>query len=134
MTATAIRYAQHTDDVVAVVLSAGKKIKYCFMSKPLQEIVGGNRIAKGEALPPDTPTYNFNLDADRVANAERAAGVSELQDWIGGRHRVEMDEDVVGLGGYGRTLTVLTARAAVDLEELQEEEEMLDSWRPRFRR
>ena len=134
LTATAIRYAQHTDDVVAVVISAGKKIKYCFMSKVLQELAGGNRIGKGEPLPPGTPTYNFNLDGDRVVAAERASGVSELQDWIGGRHRVEMDEDVVGLGGYGRTLTVLTARGAVDLDELQEEGEMLESWRPRFRR
>jgi hypothetical protein len=133
LTATAIRYAQHTDDVVAVVISAGKKIKYCFMSKALQEVAGGNRIGKDEPLPPGTPTYNLNLNPDRVARAERASGVSELQDWIGGRHRVEMDEDVVGLGGYDRTLTVLTARGAVDLE-LQEEEEMLESWRPRFRR
>ena len=134
LTATAIRYAQHTDDVVAVVMSAGKRVNYCFMSTALQEVADANRIDKGDLLPPGTPTYNFNLDPGRVAGAERASGVSELQDWIGGRHRVEMSEDVVGLGGYGRTLTVLTARGAIDVEELEQDEEIDESWRPRFRR
>ncbi len=134
LTATAIRYAQHTDDVVAVIVSAGKKIKFCVMSKALKEVAGGNRVSKSEPLPPGTPTHSFNADPERVARAECTSGVSELQDWIGGRHRVEMDEDVVGLGGYGRTLTVLTSRGAVDVEELQEEEELVESWRPRFRR
>ena len=53
---------------------------------------------------------------------------------MGGRYQVEMDEDVIGLGGYGQTLTILTARSAVDLEELEQDEELVESWRPRFRR
>ena len=116
LTATAIRYAQYTDDVVAVIVSTGKRVRYCFMSKTLQEIANGNGVYKGELLPSGTPTYNFNLDLDRIARADRVTGVSELQDWMGGRYQVEMDEDVIGLGGYGQTLTLLTARSAVDLE------------------
>lgn len=134
LTATAIQYAQHTGDVVAVVVSAGKEVRYCFMSSAMEEIAGGNRISKGEPLPPETPTFNFTGVPDRVARAERTSGTSELQDWIGGRHQVEMDEDVIGLGKYGQTLTVLTARAAVDFEELEQDAEIDDSWRPRFRR
>ena len=134
LTATAIRYAQYTDDVVAVMVSTGKRVRYCFMSKTLQEIANGNGVYKGELLPSGTPTYNFNLDLDRVARADRVTGVSELQDWMGGRYPVEMDEDVIGLGGYGQTLTILTARSAVDLEELEQDEELVESWRPRFRR
>ena len=134
LTATAIRYAQYTDDVVAVIVSTGKRVRYCFMSKTLQEIANGNGVYKGELLPSGTPTYNFNLDLDRVALADRVTGVSELQDWMGGRYQVEMDEDVIGLGGYGQTLTILTARSAVDLEELEQNEELIESWHPRFRR
>ena len=81
LTATAIRYAQYTDDVVAVIVSTGKRVRYCFMSKMLQEIANGNGVYKGELLPSGTPTYNFNLDLDRVARADRVTGVSELQDW-----------------------------------------------------
>jgi hypothetical protein len=134
LTATAIRYTKCTDDVVAVVVSAGKRINYCFMSKALEEIAGTNRIAKGEALPPGCPTETFNRDPARVSRAERAAGESDLQDWIGGRHSVALTEEVVGLGGYGRSLTVLSAQDAVDVDELQEDEEMIESWKPRFRR
>jgi hypothetical protein len=134
LTATAIRYTKCTDHVMAVVVSNGKRINYCFMSKALEEIAGTNRIVKGEVLPPGCPTDTFNGDSGRVSRAERTSGESDLQDWIGGPHRVALNEEVVGLGGYGRTLTVLSAQHAVDVDELQEDEEMIESWKPRFRR
>jgi hypothetical protein len=134
LTATAIRYAKCTDDKVAVVVSTRKRINYCFMSKALEDIAGPNRIHKGEPLPPDSATEIFNRDPDRVARADRTAGTSDLQDWIGGPYSVVLAEEIVGLGGYGRTLTVLTAEGGADLEELQEEEELIESWKPRFRR
>lgn len=134
LTATAIRYAKSTDEAVAVVVSRGKRVNYCFMSRALAEVASPNRIGKGEMLPPDSPTEIFNRDHARVARAERTAGTSDLQDWMGGRHSVALSEEVVGLGSYGHTLTVLTAQGAVDEEELQEEEERIDSWKPRFRR
>jgi Zn-dependent peptidase ImmA (M78 family) len=134
LTATAIRYAQGAEDAAAVVMSTGKRINYCFMSKALLEIAGPNRIKKGEALPPGCPTELFNRDSGRVSRAERTTGESDLQDWIGGPHSVALTEEVVGLGGYGRTLTVLTTQEAVDPDELQEEVELIESWKPRFRR
>jgi hypothetical protein len=57
-----------------------------------------------------------------------------LQDWIGGRHNVELREEVVGLGNWGRTLTVLTADDLPDLDAEREDEEILESWKPRSRR
>ena len=104
------------------------------MSKAFQEVAGKNRINKGDQLPPGTATAELNKDAERVTRADRAMGTSDLQDWIGGPHSVELTEEVVGLGGYGMTLTVLTATNPVDVEELQEEEELVESWKPRFRR
>lgn len=133
LTATAIRYTKCTDDAVAVVVSSGKRINYCFMSKALEEIAGANRVRKGEVLPPGCPTDAFNRDSGRVSRAERTSGESDLQDWIGGPHGVALNEEVVGLGGYGRTLTVLSAQHAVDADELQEDGELIESWKPRFR-
>jgi hypothetical protein len=83
LTATAIRYTKCTDDVVALVVSSGKRIKYCFMSKALKEIAGTNRIHKGEVLPPGCATETSNRDSGRVSRAERTSGESDLQDWIG---------------------------------------------------
>lgn len=134
LTATAIRYTKCTDCVVAVVVSTGKRINYCFMSKALEEIAGTNRVRKGEVLPPGSATETFNRDPARVSRADRASGESNLQDWIGGRRSVALTEEVVGLGGYGRTLTVLSAQGAMDVEQLQQDEEMIETWKPRFRR
>lgn len=134
LTATAIRFTQFSGDIVAVVVSAGNRVIYCFMSEALEEIAGNNRIQKGEQLPPGTPTAEFNKDANRVKQGQRHAGTSDLQDWIGGRHSVELTEQVVGLGGYGRTLTVLTSSSPTDLEDLEEDAQIAESWTPRFRR
>jgi len=69
-----------------------------------------------------------------VRNADRADGTSSLQDWFGGLYDIEVTEDVIGLGSYGKTLTVLYGIALPDEEEREEEESMRDSWAPRFRR
>jgi hypothetical protein len=40
-----------------------------------------------------------------------------LDDWFDDAPEIEMKEDVVGLGSYGRTLTVLFTSEAIDVEE-----------------
>ncbi|MFP5348219.1 MAG: hypothetical protein ACLGHO_00055, partial [Gammaproteobacteria bacterium] len=132
--ATSIRYAQCTDTPMAIVISTGKQINYCFMSDALKAVEGLDWIRKREALSRETLTYQFNQDADRVARAERDEGSSNLQDWFGGRHEVEVREDVVGLGSYGKTLTVLHSPDLPGEEEEDEEDSLIESWTPRFRR
>lgn len=49
-------------------------------------------------------------------------------------HRVV--EEVVGLGQYGRTLTILTCPSLSEEpgeEDEQEDEDLLDRWTPKFR-
>ncbi|MDA2928375.1 ImmA/IrrE family metallo-endopeptidase [Acidobacteria bacterium AH-259-O06] len=134
LTATAIRYTQCTRDAMAIIVSAGDRVNYCFMSDTLKEVEGLEWIRKGEALPQDSATFRFNRDPYRVESANRTAGTSNLQDWFGSRFNIETTEEVIGLGSYGRTLTVLTPTDLPDFEEIQEEEEMMESWKPRFRR
>lgn len=134
LTATAIRYAQRTSDAAAIVVSAGQTIDYCFMSESLREFRGLDWIRKGSVIPHSSVTSGFNADPAKIARGERTDGDSNLQDWFGGDVDVELAEDVVGLGAYGRTLTVLTATDLPDAEELEEEEELSESWTPRFRR
>jgi hypothetical protein len=87
-------------------------------------------------LPSKSTTRSFNSNPDRVLNAERVEGESALQDWFGGTLRLSIVEDVIGLGSYGKTLTVLHGiELPEDAEDPDDDEEKLaESWTPRFRR
>ena len=123
LTATAIRYAKLCDDPVAVVCSAGNRVQFAFMSKPLQDHRGLTWIRKGSGLPIGTATANFNKDEENVRKARRVVSTSTLDTWFDGGSSVELNEEVVGLGEYGKTLTVLWADSLPDPDEPEEREE-----------
>ncbi len=132
--ATAIRYTQCTRDPVAIVVSVGNRIDHCFMSDALKVVDGIDWIRKREAVPHTTPTFGFNQDPENVRRALRIEESSNLQDWFGGRRSIAINEDVIGLGSYGKTLTVLYDIAVPDAEDEEDEESLMESWTPRFRR
>lgn len=132
--ATAIRYTQCTRDPVAIVVSMGNRIDHCFMSEALKAVDGIDWIRKRAAVPRSAPTFAFNQDAENVRRAVRLEEASNLQDWFGGHRRIAISEDVIGLGSYGKTLTVLYGIVVPDAEDEQDEESLIESWTPRFRR
>ncbi len=134
LTATAIRFTQCTRDPVAIIVSMGNRIDYCFMSDALKGIEGIDWIRKHETVPSGTTTFTFNQDATNVQRAERVSGTSNLQAWFGGRHNTELSEDVIGLGSYGKTLTVLCGIELLDENEEEDEDSLAESWQPKFRR
>ena len=135
LTATAIRYARCTRDPVAIILSTGSRIDYCFMSNALKDVEGINWIRKGEALPSGTATLAFNQRAEHIRRARRRDDVSDLQQWFGGDRNLSVTEEVRGLGGYGKTLTVLSAPDIYEqIEAIEEGEYLANSWTPRFQR
>ena len=131
--ATAIRFAQINRDPVAVIRSDGRTIDYAFMSESLQDFSGLDWIRKGMSLPADVVTTNFNMDKSNIERAARAEGTSALQDWFNGPHQQDVVEEVVGLGSYGKTLTVLTGMESPDEVE-DEDRDLEESWTPRFHR
>lgn len=132
--ATAIRYAQCTRDMAAVVVSTGDRIDHCIMSEALKGVDGIDWLRKRELVPRSSPTYAFNQDAANVRTAQRIEQSSNLHDWFGGRRSVSISEDAVGLGSYGRTLTVLYDIKVAEPEEEEDEAALIESWTPRFRR
>jgi hypothetical protein len=137
LTATAIRYAELTDDAVAIVISTGLLIDFCFMSDTIKALPQLSWLRKGTPLPRDTATAEINAIARRVADGERAEAEIDIMDWLGGARSVKAIEQVVGLGSYGKTLTVLTC-ASIEDETYQEddgddEENLVERWTPRFR-
>lgn len=118
VTATAIRFAGFTDDAIAVIMSEGQSVKWCCLSRSLKELKKMEWKCRG--LPRSTTTAAFNDAAENVAEGKRDEGLTCLDYWFNGAPSVEMEEHVVGLGSYGRTLTILTATKPVDYDEINE--------------
>lgn len=140
LTATAIRYAELSEDAVAVVVSTGNSINYCCLSETMKSLKQITWLKKNSPIPPNTTTAQFNDNPDRVTRAERADSEIDILDWLGGVRSVPATEEVVGLGSYGKTLTVLTCESVVDetyrdeVEDDEDEDELIESWTPRFKR
>lgn len=137
LTATAIRYAELTDDAVAVIISTGQTIDYCFLSEAMKSLPELSWLRKGHLLPKGTETARLNADAARIRNSDRAVNEIDVMDWLGGRRSAVVTEEVLGLGRYGKTLTVLSSASIGHEDEIEvgdDEAELIESWTPRFHR
>ena len=138
LTASAVRYARMSTSAVAVVLSQNGAIDFCLFSDAMKEAkVRWPRA--GTAVPSGTLTYRFGKDPRHVAQASEASESIDLTDWFDGQSSHVISEEVIGLGTYGKILTVLYSRritaASEGLDDEEEDEDkLLDSWTPRFHR
>ena len=130
--AVAIRYVQKAEVPVAMVVSTGPRVDYCFMSGPLRDFEHLEWLRKGQSLPAGSETDEFNSDPGNIRTAQRAAAEVDLRLWFGGQREIPGTEEIVGLGGYGKTLTILCAEIFANDED--EEYELEKSWKPSFRR
>lgn len=136
LTATAIRYAQLSGDAVAVIVSTGKSVDYCFMSDAMKSLPQLSWLRKGTPVPANTETARLIADPANVLQGARSSTEIDVMEWLGGTRSAPVTEDVVGLGRYGKTLTVLSSEAIGQEDEEEEgEEDTFDRWSsPRFRR
>ncbi|AWB22589.1 ImmA/IrrE family metallo-endopeptidase [Methylobacterium currus] len=136
-TATAIRYAELTDTAVAVIMSTGGTIDYCFLSEAMKSLPKLDWLRKGSPLPPGTATARFAAEPGRVRAGERIADAVDVRDWLGGTTRAAISEESVGLGSYGKVLTVLVSSQIGqddDSDDEEREEDVIERWTPRFSR
>lgn len=138
LTATAIRYAELTDSAVAVIMSTGGVIDYCFLSEAMKSLPKRDWLRKGSPLPEGTATSRLAGELARVLACDRIADDIDVRDWLGGIRSVAVSEESVGLGHYGKILTILVAPELGSGGEMddddEEESELIESWTPRFRR
>ena len=137
-TSTAIRYAELADAAVAVILSTDGTIDYCFLSEAMKTLPKLDWLRKGSTLPSGTATARFAAQPARVRAGERITDSVDVRDWLGGTTRADISEESVGLGTYGKVLTVLVSSTigCEDNEDDHEEDEesVIERWTPRFRR
>lgn len=129
---TAIRYVECSESPMAIAVSTGDRIDYCLMSDALRDFEDIEWPRKREPLPRESATRAFNADPSKVRGAERVESTVSFQTWFGGmRKEVEIDEDVIGLGSYGKTLTMLYGIPNLDEDD---NESLIESYQPRFRK
>ena len=130
--AAAIRYVQKSGVPVAMVVSTGPRVDYCFISGPLRDFERLDCPRKGYPLPPSSETKEFNSEPENIRAAQRTEAEVDLRLWFGGQREMPGTEEVIGLGRYGKTLTILSSEILADDED--EESELEESWKPLFRR
>jgi hypothetical protein len=108
LTSTAIRYARFSDDPVAVVVSERGRVAYGFLSTSMRGVRGVGRLERGASIPETCPTTSMWNESNKLGPGARSEGTSNLSDWFEDAPDVEVAEDSVWLGTYGKCLTVLS--------------------------
>ncbi|MFZ4616664.1 MAG: ImmA/IrrE family metallo-endopeptidase [Rectinemataceae bacterium] len=121
LTAAAIRMAELSEKAVAIVVSSGMIIEYCVISKVLEEVPRLKRPARSEALSHGTATFRLNKRIQQGDSCSCLSDTRTLDDWFEGIADLEVTEEALHLGSYGKTLTIISCDE--DLDELMEDEE-----------
>lgn len=135
LTAAAIRAAECSPYPMAIVMSQGSDVCYCFMSEGFKGL--GKPLAflrKGSPLPLSA-TRDFNGDPNNVRHGKRQTTETTLADWFDGSGQIRLDEEIVGLGSFGYTLTVFSSDALAedpDDDEADEVANLIESYTPKF--
>ena len=137
LVASAIRYCEETAECVAAVVSHRGAVEFMTASQSFKQLPGIEWLRKREQIPGGVPTHRLGTDMEWVGCCEVALECSLLNQWFPDAVQQEVEEDVVGLGSYDRTLTVLVTEAAP--EEAEDEkgnsgDGYIDRWKEgRFR-
>ena len=119
-TSAAIRYSQLTPDPVAMVLSYEGTVEFSYVSPALWEYPGvaGRNPKRGDSLVRGTAAYRLARSPDKVEEVTEDSDAAGIELWFpdcepGG----ELVEESVGLGRYGRILTILSTTELPDFED-----------------
>lgn len=108
LTATAIRYAELTDDKVIILVSTNGIVDYCCISESVFSLKEVEIPKKGWKIPSDTATYLFSKNPDILLKAEKTGAETRFIDWLECRRSKDAYEEAIGLGRYGKVLTVIS--------------------------
>lgn len=133
LTAAAIRTSECAAYPMAIVVSSGQNVCYAFMSDSFKNLGQLRFLRKGDLLPA-SGTSNFNRDPKKILTGDSMCVECKLATWFEGPNNIILDEEIVGLGSYGLTMTVLSSEEIIEdpYEDEAEGEKLENSWTPRF--
>lgn len=124
LTCAGIRFAELTPAAVAVVLALDGGIEWVAMSDRVRGHRWARKYWKQENAPSHSVTVGLAQSPENVRQGERRDGSALLCEWFeGAPPDLEVEEEVLGLGRYGRTLTLLNIPDLPDPEDFEEAEQ-----------
>lgn len=121
LTAASIRYTNLTDRAACVALSYEDQIEWVSSSDRIREHRWGRLRIKRKLIPRSSAAHELATDDERLLRADEASSAGLLCEWFDeAPGNLEVEEESIGLGRYGRVLTLLWARDLPDPDMLEE--------------
>jgi Zn-dependent peptidase ImmA (M78 family) len=134
LSAAAIRYAAVADEPVVVIVSKDGVIEWASRPPMVWAHDWARKPLKKEWAPRRSATRRLGLNSDRVRRGDEDHDSTLLCEWFDGApNRLEVAEEAVGLGAYGRVLTVLRIPDLPDPDEAEERDVEPSDWRDALR-
>ena len=133
---TAIRYAELTDRAAAAILSRDGQIEWVALSTRIREHDWSWGLQKRDMIPPQTATWSVIRARTGFRRIPSASDSRLVCEWFeGAPPALELEEDAIALGRFGRVLTSLVIPGLPDPEELamQSGDEEDADWRSALR-
>jgi hypothetical protein len=143
LSCAAVRYAQLTGAPVIVVLSRGDEVEWVVGSQEVREAdFYRYNATKTARLPPRSATRRLADTSAAVHAGEEKSSTDYLSDWFPrAPDRLSVEVDALGLGTYGRVLSLLVCQGLPDPDELYLQEQLGEDgqddesdWRSEMRR
>lgn len=133
LTAAAIRAAECATFPLCIIVSIGAEVRYAFPSDAFKSLGSRIFLRRGDILPAGA-TATFNARSENITSGHRSVGVCDLKDWFDTDRHARLEEEIIGLGRYGFTLTILSSEVLADPDDDKEEDDeaMIERWKPRF--
>lgn len=128
--ASSIRYASVSKLPGAVIVSNNGVVEFMTASESFGYIPGVQWLRRGDPLPSSVPSALRAMEPEWIAHCSIIEEGSLLSNWFTSAPKIEVEEDIVGLGSYGRLLTVLITNW--DEEDDIDDDEASDSYIERW--
>lgn len=124
LVASALRYAEIGPIPAGVIQCQRGRVEFCATYPLLSRVGWAKALTRNTKVPDHSATWRLAEDHAAVLAGGEDSDTAPASEWFAGASRgYELVEEVVGLGKFGRTLTLLTLGDADEVEDKGGDEE-----------